>query len=135
MSIDSRPSVDRQSIECRSTVDRVSIDTRSTVDRVSTATSTDIAVDIAVDSTYSKHDPICLPRFHDGLSVYLSRKLETVQKTAMRVVFPCFLYEEAFVKTSLVTLSDRRQARLTDKLFKKRLQAQEFTAPTKCQSL
>ena len=52
-----------------------------------------------------------------------------VQKTAMRVVFPCLLYEEAFVKTSLVTLSDRRQARLTDKRFKKRLQAQEFTAP------
>ena len=26
---------------------------------MSTATSTDIAVDIAVDSTYSKHDPIC----------------------------------------------------------------------------
>ena len=25
---------------------------------MSTATSTDIAVDIAVDSTYSKHDPI-----------------------------------------------------------------------------
>ena len=46
MSIDSRPSVDR-----------VSIDSRSSVDRVSTATSTDIAVDIAVDSTYSKHDP------------------------------------------------------------------------------
>ena len=76
-----------------------------------------------------------LPSFHDGLPVYLSCKLETVQKTAMHVVFPCFLYEKAFVKTSLVTLLDRRLAWLTDKLFKKRLQAQEFTAPTNCQSL
>ena len=57
LSTECRPSVDRQSTECRSTVDRVSIDSRSSVDRVSTATSTDIAVDIAVDSTYSKHDP------------------------------------------------------------------------------
>ena len=54
---------------------------------------------------------------------------------AGRLIFPCFLYEEAFVKTGLVTLSDRRQARLTDRLFKKRLQAQEFTVPTKWQSL
>ena len=29
---------------------------------MSTATSTDIAVDIAVDSTYSKHDPVFLPQ-------------------------------------------------------------------------
>ena len=68
LSTDYRPTIHRVSTECRSTVDRVSIDSRSsvdrqsiecrsTVDRVSTATSTDIAVDIAVDSTYSKHDP------------------------------------------------------------------------------
>ena len=56
---------------------------------------------------------------HDGLPVYLSRKLETVQKTAMGIIFQYFLYEEALVKTSLVTLSDRRQARVIDKLFKK----------------
>ena len=61
LSTECRPSVDRQSTECRSTVDRVSIDSRSSVDRVSTATSTDIAVDIAVDSTYSKHDPTTVP--------------------------------------------------------------------------
>ena len=58
------------------------------------------------------------PLFHDGLPVYLSHKLEAVQKRAMRIIFPCFMYDEALVKASLVTLSDRRQA-LTDKLFKK----------------
>ena len=57
LSTDYRPTIHRVSTECRSTVDRVSIDSRSSVDRVSTATSTDIAVDIAVDTTYSKHDP------------------------------------------------------------------------------
>ena len=62
LSTDYRPTIHRVSTECRSTVDRVSIDSRSSVDRVSTATSTDIAVDIAVDSTYSKHDPISLSR-------------------------------------------------------------------------
>ena len=36
----------------------------------------------------------------------------------MRIIFPCFMYDEALVKASLATLSDRRQA-LTDKLFKK----------------
>ena len=40
----------------------------------------------------------------------------------MGIIFQCFLYEEALVKTSLVTLSDRRQARLMDKLFKKILE-------------
>ena len=44
------------SINTRSTVDRVSIKYRSSIDQVSTATSTDIAVDI----TYSKHDPFIL---------------------------------------------------------------------------
>ena len=64
---DYRPTIHRVSTECRSTVDRVSIDSRSSVDRVSTATSTDIAVDIAVDTTYSKHDPsplLARPRSH-----------------------------------------------------------------------
>ena len=43
-------------VDCRSTLDRHSVASRSTVDRLSTATSTDIAVDITVDITYSKHD-------------------------------------------------------------------------------
>jgi len=34
------------------------------------------------------------------------------------IIFPCFMYDEALVKATLVTLSDRRQA-LTDKLSKK----------------
>ena len=41
-----------------------------------------------------------------------------MQKRAMRIIFPCFMCDEALVKASLVTVSDRRQA-LTDKLFKK----------------
>ena len=45
----------------RPTIDWLSTDYPPSVDRVSTATSTDIAVDIAVDSTYSKHDPNFLP--------------------------------------------------------------------------
>ena len=40
----------------------------------------------------------------------------------MGIIFQCFLYEEALVKTSVVTLSDRRQARLMDKPFKKILE-------------
>ena len=56
------------------------------------------------------------PVFHDSLPVYLSRELEAVQKRTMRIIFPCFLFEEALVKARLVTLSSRRQI-LTDKLF------------------
>ena len=58
------------------------------------------------------------PVFHDGLPVYLSHALEAVQKRATRIIFPCFMYDEALAKANLVTLSDRRQA-LTDQLFKK----------------
>lgn len=57
--------------------------------------------------------PVC----HDSLPVYLSRELEAVQRRTMRIIFPCFPYDEALVKAGLVTLSGRRQA-LTDKLFK-----------------
>ena len=49
--------IDRLSTDYPPTIHRVSIECRPSVDRVSTATSTDIAVDIAVDTTYSKHDP------------------------------------------------------------------------------
>ena len=54
------------------------------------------------------------PVFHDCLPVYLSQELEAVQKRPISIIFPCFTYDEALVKTSLVTLPDRRQA-LTDK--------------------
>ena len=50
--------IDRLSTECRPSVDRQSTECRSSVDRVSTATSTDIAV----DTTYSKHDPYSLAK-------------------------------------------------------------------------
>ena len=53
--------IDRLSTDYPPSVHQVSIDSRSSVDRVSTATSTDITVDIAVDTTYSKHDPKLLP--------------------------------------------------------------------------
>ena len=41
----------------------------------------------------------------------------------MRIIFPCFTYDEALVKASL-TLSDQRQA-LTDKLFKEILDTKD----------
>ena len=60
------------------------------------------------------------PIFHDSLPVYLSRELEAVQKRAMRIIFPCFPYEEGLVKAGLVTLSGRRQV-LTEEAKKQRL--------------
>ena len=57
MSVECRLTLDRYSIDTRSIVDRLSIDRRPSVNRLLTATSTDIAVDIEVDITYSKHDP------------------------------------------------------------------------------
>ena len=46
-----------------------------------------------------------------------------MQKRAIHIIFPSLLYDEALVKTSLVTLdlSNRRQA-LTDKMFKEILE-------------
>ena len=38
---------------------------------------------------------------HDGLSVYVSRELETLQKTAMGIIFQCFLYEEELLRQVL----------------------------------
>ena len=66
-----RPTIDWLSTDYPPSVDRVSIDSRSSVDRVSTATSTDIAVDIAVDSTYSKHDPFTLIYLHLHSSTFI----------------------------------------------------------------
>ena len=101
LSTDYRPTIHRVSTECRSTVDRVSINSRSsvdrqsiecrsTVDRVSTATSTDIAVDIAVDSTYSKHDPkflllenVCLHKGHVSLTIFFLEKRFKIHVSAI----------------------------------------------------
>ena len=41
------------------------------------------------------------PVFHDSLPMYLSRELEAVQKRAMRIIFPCFPYEEALLRQDL----------------------------------
>ena len=56
------------------------------------------------------------PVFHDGLPVYLSNELECVLKRSMRGYFPLCSYNEAFVKSGLTKLSDRRQE-LVEKLF------------------
>ena len=42
---------------------------------MSTATSTDIAVDIAVDSTYSKHDPVNVQRHLSEASASTQKQL------------------------------------------------------------
>ena len=100
-SLDSRPPLDRQSADGRSTDGRLSSDCRSTVDQLSTAiVSTAIAVDIAVDITYSKHDPksnflkiwlekgeICKTHLrHDGQNTDLQSwrlpfRLSTIERT------------------------------------------------------
>ena len=72
VAVDSRSTLDRHSIDTRSTLDRESTECRSTVDRLSTATSTDIAVDIAVDITYSKHDPNWPGSFRKGFAKFLA---------------------------------------------------------------
>jgi len=54
LSTDYQPTIDWVSTESRSSVDWQSTEWRSSIDWVLTATSTDIAVDI----TYSKHDPL-----------------------------------------------------------------------------
>ena len=59
----------------RPTIDWLSTDYPPSVDRVSTATSTDIAVDIAVDTTYSKHDPACVGVPTQGLCKSLTQGL------------------------------------------------------------
>ena len=52
--------------------------------------------------------------------MYLSRE-QCKRGQCVSFSVPCFLYNEALVKTSLATLSDQRQA-LTDKLFKEILE-------------
>ena len=57
ISTDHRPTINWVATESQSSVDRQPTEWRSSIDRVSTATSTDITFDIAVNITYSKHDP------------------------------------------------------------------------------
>ena len=53
----SRPTIDWVATKSQLSVDRQPTEWQSSIDRVSTATSTDITFDIAVNITYSKHDP------------------------------------------------------------------------------
>jgi hypothetical protein len=47
------------------------------------------------------------PRQHPGLS---SQELESVQKRAMRIIFPFRPYNEVLHESGLIRLSERRQA-------------------------
>ena len=49
------------------------------------------------------------PVFHDSLPVYLAEELESIQKRAIRIIFPLRPYTEVLRETGLVTLSERRQ--------------------------
>ena len=55
--------------------------------------------------------------FHTGLPQYLSDDLESLQKRALRIIYPDFSYNEALNALDLTTLFERRQI-LNDRLFK-----------------
>lgn len=57
------------------------------------------------------------PVFHDSLTSYLANDIESVQKRAMRIIFPWTPYDDALTCAGLKTLSTRR-GELTEKLFK-----------------
>ena len=59
--------------------------------------------------------------FRDSLPAYLSKKLERVQKRAMRIIFSFCSYNESLVESNLIKLSDGRQE-LVDKPFKEVVQ-------------
>ena len=56
------------------------------------------------------------PVFHDSLTQYLSDDLESIQKRAMKIIFPGITYNEALNITNVQKLKTRRQE-LTNKLF------------------
>jgi hypothetical protein len=56
------------------------------------------------------------PVYHDGLPTYLSRDLETIQRRAMRIIYPTESYEDALLLTDLTSLFLRRQ-QITNKVF------------------
>ena len=55
--------------------------------------------------------------FHTGLPQYLSDDLESLQKRALRIIYPDLSYNEALNALDLTTLFERRQI-LNDRLFK-----------------
>ena len=56
------------------------------------------------------------PVFHDSLTQYLSDDLKSIQKRAMKIIFPGITYNEALNITNVQKLKTRRQE-LTNKLF------------------
>ncbi len=58
------------------------------------------------------------PVWHTNLTQYLSEHIETVQKRALRVIFPGHSYDEILHITDLPTLNQRRE-QLCKEYFKK----------------
>ena len=56
------------------------------------------------------------PVFHNGLPQYLSDELESLQKRALRIIYPMKPYSEALTASNPVTLSERRK-QITKRLF------------------
>ncbi|CAB3988981.1 Hypothetical predicted protein [Paramuricea clavata] len=56
------------------------------------------------------------PVYHDGLPTYLSSDLETIQRRAMRIIYPTESYEDALLLSGLTSLFLRRQ-QITNKVF------------------
>ncbi|CAB4004062.1 Hypothetical predicted protein, partial [Paramuricea clavata] len=56
------------------------------------------------------------PVYHDGLATYLSSDLETIQRRAMRIMYPTESYEDALLLSGLTSLFLRRQ-QITNKVF------------------
>ena len=54
--------------------------------------------------------------FHDGLPLYLSEKLEKIQRRALRIIFPELGDQEALEECSIATLYQRHKV-LTERLF------------------
>ena len=59
--------------------------------------------------------------WHTGLTEQQSEKLESIQKRAMRIIFPDFSYGDALAQSKLPTMHDRRE-RLSREFFEAMLQ-------------
>ena len=44
-----------------------------------------------------------------GLTQYLSDQIESIQKRALKIIFPCLFYEDALKKSGLILLRQRRE--------------------------
>ena len=50
--------------------------------------------------------------WHNNLPVYLSRQIEQIQKSALRIIYPSFTYSQAMVTANVLSLYDRRSGPL-----------------------